>query len=88
MCRPRSPTSSTPSDSCGYATIGYHRLIPLDQAAGGMRLIAAALVLPSQPLGHAHVVKPSSKRAVPDDAKALLEKWLAYDIQTLQYPKE
>ena len=39
-------------------------------------------------LGHAHVVKPSSKRAVPDDAKALLEKWLAYDIQTLQYPKE
>jgi hypothetical protein len=25
---------------------------------------------------------------VPDDAKALLEKWLAYDIQTLQYPKE
>ena len=44
--------------------------------------------LPSQPLGHAHVVKPSSKRAVPDDAKALLEKWLAYDIQTLQYPKE
>ena len=30
----------------------------------------------------------SSKRAVPDDAKALLEKWLAYDIQTLQYPKE
>jgi hypothetical protein len=76
------------SDSCGYATIGYHRLIPLDQAAGGMRLIAAALGLPSQPLGHAHVVKPSSKRAVPDDAKALLEKWLAYDIQTLQYPKE
>ena len=52
------------------------------------RLIAAALGLPSQPLGHAHVVKPSSKRAVPDDAKALLEKWLAYDIQTLQYPKE
>ena len=29
-----------------------------------------------------------AKRAVPDDAKALLEKWLAYDIQTLQYPKE
>ena len=85
-CRVRSFMAQ--SDSCGYATIGYHRLIPLDQAAGGMRLIAAALGLPSQPLGHAHVVKPSSKRAVPDDAKALLEKWLAYDIQTLQYPKE